>query len=131
MLYCKIILKVQCSASSVLRNSHVICWIRLHIKSTSYFAMSDNIKEIIIVAESTFKASPPSCFMNEKEQNGGVHPPSMVAATVVTSDDQIGNYTKFTEVETMEDVEQARRQLCGTPLVFTVTCGKHVPMGQR
>lgn len=92
--------------------------------------MSANCKEVILIAEPTFKATPPSCFIG-KEQNGCIKPPSSLAATVITEDDKLNNCSKCITVETVEELDEVQRQVCERPLVLMVTCGKHVPMGQR
>lgn len=91
--------------------------------------MSASSSEVVIIAESTFKSCPPSCF--PKTQNGDVQPPSKAMVTSIGDDSQLSNYPKCTKVETFEDIEVVKRQVCERPLILTATCGKHVSRGQR
>jgi len=92
--------------------------------------MSINCKEIVLIAEPTFQSSSPSCFIG-KDPTNGIQAPTSLAATVIADKSQFSNYNKCVTVETFEDLEEVRRQVCDRPLVLMVTCGKHVPMGQR
>ncbi|XP_032235366.2 uncharacterized protein LOC116601144 [Nematostella vectensis] len=85
--------------------------------------------EIFLIPETTFNSFPPKCF--QPSSSGEIETPRSSVVTVIGDSKDFSNFPKISVVTSLADIEEVRHQIYRRPLVFKVTCGKHVPMGQK
>lgn len=90
--------------------------------------MQNNSSEIVLISDSTFKSNPPAEFLS-KGKNLTVPDSSII--TVINDKIEFSNTPKANLVGSLSELDDVRRQITSRPLMLSVTCGKHVPRGQR
>ena len=80
---------------------------------------------------SAFKSNPPNEFKVNKEGSDSIRLPNNSLLTIISDKEEFTNTAKTNVVKTIGDLEAFRSQILNRPLLLLVTCGKHVPHGQR
>lgn len=87
--------------------------------------------EVALISYSVFKSNPPNEFRVSKSGAESIRLPDSTQVTIVSDKEEFTNTTKTNIVQTTSDLEAFRNQIFNRPLLLFVTCGKHVPHGQR
>lgn len=90
-----------------------------------------NTSEVVLISYSAFKSNPPNEFKVNKSGSDSVRLPDNSHVTIISDKDEFANTTKTNIVQTISDLEAFRNQILNRPLLLLITCGKHVPHGQR
>jgi len=87
--------------------------------------------EVVLISYSAFKSVPPNEFRVNKSSSDNTCLPDNTQVTIISDKEEFTNTTKTSSVKTISDLEAFRNQILNRPLLLFVTCGKHVPHGQR
>ena len=90
-----------------------------------------NSSEVVLVSYSAFKSNPPNEFKLNKDGAEVLRLPDSSQVTIISDKQELSNTDKINLVKTTSELDAFRSQLFNRPLLLLVTCGKHVPHGQR
>ena len=90
-----------------------------------------NTSGVVLISYSDFKSNPPNEFKVNKEGADSILLPNNSLVTIISDKEEFTNSAKTNIVKTISDLEAFRSQIFNRPLLLLVTCGKHVPHGQR
>ena len=90
-----------------------------------------NSSEVVLVSYSAFKSNPPNEFKLHKDGAEILRLPDSSQVTIISDKQELSNTDKINLVKTTSELDAFRNQLFNRPLLLMVTCGKHVPHGQR
>ena len=87
--------------------------------------------ELVLISYSAFKSVPPNEFRVDKSAPDNTSLPDNTQVTIISDNEEFTNTSKTNIVKTASDLDSFRNQILNHPLLLYVTCGKHVPHGQR
>lgn len=89
--------------------------------------------EVVLISFSVFKSVPPNEFRVNKSGPDDTHVrlPDNTQVSIISDKEEFTNTLKTNIVKSTSDLEAFRNQILNRPLLLFVTCGKHVPHGQR
>lgn len=87
--------------------------------------------EVVLISYSAFKSNPPNEFRLNENGTVTLKLPEKAQVTIISDKQELCNTPKTNIVKTVSDLQVFRGQLFNRPLLMLVTCGKHVPHGQR
>ena len=90
--------------------------------------------EVVLISYSAFKSVPPNEFRvtnSGPDTSDNTRLPDNPQVTIISDKEEFTNTSKTNIVKTASDLEGFRNQILNRPLLLFVTCGKHVPHGQR
>lgn len=87
--------------------------------------------EVVLISYSVFKSVPPNEFRVNKSGPDNMRLPDNTQVTIISDKEEFTNTPKTNIVKTTSDLDAFRNQILNRPLLLFVTCGKHVPHGQR
>ena len=96
-----------------------------------YLSEMQNTSGVVLMSYSAFKSNPPNEFKVNKEGSDSIRLPNNSLVTIISDKEEFTNTEKTNMVKTISDLEAFRSQILNRPLLLLVTCGKHVPHGQR
>ena len=87
--------------------------------------------EVVLISYSAFESVPPNEFLVTNSGPDNTRLPDNTQVTIISDKEGFTNTSKTNIVKTASDLEGFRNQILNRPLLLFVTCGKHVPHGQR
>ena len=99
--------------------------------STSLVLEMQGSPEIALVSYSAFKSNPPNEFRQNETGTDNLRLPDSTQVTIISDKQELSNTPKINIVKTVSELDALRNQIFNRPLLLFVTCGRHVPHGQR